>query len=386
MKTTKPAAALLFTVLFAFNSVFPAQAQSAKPQKTLSVEGEWELISVNTDNLQKDIGKRLSITRQGSGYEVRWLGDQSVVTYSGNDTGIVNTSLVDLGDERGSFIGGRNLPAVVKQQVAGKKVPINVSFTLSADGSFLKGETDMVWFYYWKETNRFERYEIAPGYIKKTFKRISGPPAATKATPPPAPTTAPAPAPAKKTETTVFAAVVARGEFYVLTKDGRKLTGAEANKVPLAAGAKVVAGKSGYVQLLLPDETVFTLGSNTEVEVDEFIYDPHLTPKKVMVNVTKGVFRWVTGKVKNPEAAKAEWKVRCHWIEGGIRGTDFEMVVEPKGRGRLALFSGQMEITEIKTGFTFILNGGQMITFTLDGKVSRPKKIKGGPMLEDEED
>ena len=98
--------------------------------------------------------------------------------------------------------------------------------------------------------------------------------------------------------------------------------------------------------------------------------------------MTKGVLRWVTGKT-SPKY-KPQMQATLPVMAVGIRGTDFEAVVGPKGRGRVALYDGQLEITEKKTGFTFILNAGQMVTFTPDGKVSRLKKIKGAPTLADD--
>jgi hypothetical protein len=179
------------------------------------------------------------------------------------------------------------------------------------------------------------------------------------------------------------AQVEAWGEYYFLTKDGRKLTGAEAGKVPLEEGGKVVTGKAGHVRLTLPDDTTWTVGPNSDLVIDTFVYDADKTPQQVMVDMTKGVFRWVTGKTA-PQY-KPQMQVTLPVVAVGIRGTDFEAAVAPNGRGRVALYAGQLEITETESGFTFLLNAGQMVTFGPDGKVSRPKKIKGAKVLEDDE-
>jgi len=212
--------------------------------------------------------------------------------------------------------------------------------------------------------------------------RVVEPAAAPKTAPVPAPTTAAAPAPAKKTASAALAQVEARGEYYFVTKDGRKVTGTEAGKVPLEEGGKVVTGKGGHVRLTLPDDTTWTVGPNSDLVIDTFVYDDDKSPKKVMVDMTKGVFRWVTGKTA--PKYKPQMQVTLPAVAVGIRGTDFEAAVAPNGRGRVALYSGQLEITEHESGFTFILNAGQMVTFGPDGKVSRPQKIKGKKALEDE--
>ena len=59
----------------------------------------------------------------------------------------------------------------------------------------------------------------------------------------------------------------------------------------------------------------------------------------------------------------------------GIRGTDFEANVQPDGSGSVVLYFGQLEITEKKSGFTFLLNAGEKVTFGVDGSITRPIKI-----------
>jgi hypothetical protein len=123
----------------------------------------------------------------------------------------------------------------------------------------------------------------------------------------------------------------------------------------------------------LPDDTTFTIGPNSDIVIDSFVYDPDNTPKKVIASMSKGVFRWVTGKTK-PLKDPPEMKVKLPVMAVGIRGTDFEATVNPDGSGFVILYFGQLEITEKKTGFTFILDAWHKVTFSADGSVSRPIK------------
>ncbi len=144
--------------------------QTAKAENMMSVEGEWEIISTNMDVLKKDIGTRQLITRKGNGYEIKSMASGSVESYSGTEIRIVRTALDDLGTPLSS-----DTPPSVLQQIKGQKVPINISYTLSADGNYLQRECDYVSILYWKRSGRYDHYEIEPGYIKTTLKRISGP-------------------------------------------------------------------------------------------------------------------------------------------------------------------------------------------------------------------
>ncbi|MBI5597219.1 MAG: FecR domain-containing protein [Elusimicrobia bacterium] len=80
----------------------------------------------------------------------------------------------------------------------------------------------------------------------------------------------------------------------------------------------VATDAKGRMQAMLLDETVFTVGPNSKVVLDEFVYDPFTDAGKVRAEVLKGVFRLVTGKTarRNPDI-----KVKTPSGTIGIRGT-----------------------------------------------------------------
>jgi len=338
-----------------------ADKQTAKAEEPLTVEGVWEIISVSSDEVRDQIGRKVSISHKGDSYEVKSINkNRPSKIYSGNERRIVNTELVYVIEPTTDDWKGDRAPPLVYQQLAGKQVRVSDSYTLSADGNFLTRvlDTKNVYWKTNKQTGKIDdvRYEVIPNDYKYTLKRVSGPIAA------------------KKPLTSAIAQVESRGEFYVLTKDGRKLTGKDTNQISLEEGTKVITGSSGHIRMKLPDDTTFTIGPNSNIVIDSFVYDPDNTPKKVIANMSKGVFRWVTGKAK-PLNDPAELKVKLPVMAVGIRGTDFEAAVNPDGSGSVVLHFGQLEITENKTGFRFIMNAGYKITFKADGTVSRP--IKG---------
>lgn len=62
-------------------------------------------------------------------------------------------------------------------------------------------------------------------------------------------------------------------------------------------GDKIETGTDGQLQILLLDQTVFTLGPSSAITVDEFVYDPNNAGDKA--GMVKGVLRAVAGKVTN---------------------------------------------------------------------------------------
>jgi len=84
-------------------------------------------------------------------------------------------------------------------------------------------------------------------------------------------------------------------------------------------GDKVRAGPDARLQALLLDETVFTIGANSEIVIDRFVYDPEKSAGKVTASIAKGVFRFVTGRVSQNKPEDMEVKVPAGTI--GVRGT-----------------------------------------------------------------
>jgi len=82
---------------------------------------------------------------------------------------------------------------------------------------------------------------------------------------------------------------------------------------------RIRTGKTGSLQIMLLDETVFTLGPDSDMVMDEFVYNPANNDGKVYANVAKGVFRFITGKIARKDPEKMNVKITAGNI--GIRGT-----------------------------------------------------------------
>lgn len=165
--------------------------------------------------------------------------------------------------------------------------------------------------------------------------------------------------------TFVGAVAEVRGEVYFVTPDGRKLTVDGTSKITVNLGTRILTGPTGHLNILLNDETVFTLGPQSEFVIDDFVFDPKTSVHKVGANFLKGTFRWVTGKVAQKDTSTVKIKVAYGTI--GPRGTDFEVSVAPDKSGYVKLFSGKLEITEAKSGGVFEIDAGQMFKFHADG-------------------
>jgi len=88
-------------------------------------------------------------------------------------------------------------------------------------------------------------------------------------------------------------------------------------------------------QILLLDETVITLGEETSIILDEFVYDPKTNLGKISTNIIDGSVKVLSGKIseKNPENLIV--KTAAGTI--GTRGTEFQTIVDEDGLSKVLL-------------------------------------------------
>ncbi|HLW74516.1 MAG TPA: hypothetical protein VKT74_05560 [Gammaproteobacteria bacterium] len=195
-------------------------------------------------------------------------------------------------------------------------------------------------------------------------------PAPQEETPAPMPGPSVVPNPVGAVRTGAAAAV--QGEVYRLTSSGRKVP--ITSGMPIFLNEHVVTGSTGRLQVLLLDETVFTIGPDSDMVLDDFVYDPATNLGKISAQITKGVFRFVTGKVRSsqPYEMKVTTPVDCLCF----RGTDVEVMMNPGGTGYIRLYKGRLDIVQLKTNTVFSVLAGQMATLNADGSIGKTTPIK----------
>lgn len=160
------------------------------------------------------------------------------------------------------------------------------------------------------------------------------------------------------------------GEVYAVTADGHKIPIDEHRLFTIDTLTTIVVGPTGRVQFLLPDETVFTLGPNSEMLMDKFVFNPKTSSSAFIASIAKGSFRFASGKAQH----KLDKLLKLAVGTIGPRGTEFEGDVSADGSGYVKLFSGELLITPKDGTPEFILKSGQMVRFTHD-KLEAPETI-----------
>ncbi len=81
---------------------------------------------------------------------------------------------------------------------------------------------------------------------------------------------------------------------------------------------RVVTSDKGRTQLLFLDGSALTIGPNSDVVLDEFIYDPKTKIGKLAFSATKGLFRLVGGKISKKTPVLFKTPTAVIGIRGGI--------------------------------------------------------------------
>ncbi len=116
-------------------------------------------------------------------------------------------------------------------------------------------------------------------------------------------------------------------------------------------GDKIETGDQGQLQILLLDQTVFTLGPMSSITVDEFVYDPSNDDGKVKASVMKGIFRVVSGKVAHKKPENMSVDLPSGTI--GFRGTNVAGIID--GQKSTVVLLGPVGVGRIYV--TNIVNG-----------------------------
>jgi hypothetical protein len=185
-------------------------------------------------------------------------------------------------------------------------------------------------------------------------------------------------APVPSTSIRIGTAAAVRGEVKVTDPDGTVRTIKSGD--PLVLNGHITSGPDSRLQILLADETVFTIGPNADMVLDKFVYDPDVNTEKFTARIVRGVFRLVTGRIARRQPDTMNVRLNVGVI--GIRGTDFEILTEPGQTGYIKLFSGEIEITLDKDGSKVTMHAGEMIPILLDGNLGAVEPLTGKPTLE----
>ena len=108
-------------------------------------------------------------------------------------------------------------------------------------------------------------------------------------------------------------------------------------------GDTIISEAQSNAQILFLDQTVLTLGEDTELTIDEFIYDPNSHDGSFVSNVKSGTVKFITGKISNKNPDNLEVKMPSGTL--GARGTEFVVLSESNDKSTVVLLGPGPENT-----------------------------------------
>ena len=108
-------------------------------------------------------------------------------------------------------------------------------------------------------------------------------------------------------------------------------------------GDTIVSKKNANAQILFIDQTVLTLGEDTEMTIDEFIYDPKNNEGSFVSSVKSGTVKFITGQISKNNPEDLEVKVPAGTL--GARGTEFIVLAGKNNQSTVVLLGPGPENT-----------------------------------------
>jgi hypothetical protein len=125
----------------------------------------------------------------------------------------------------------------------------------------------------------------------------------------------------------------------------------------------VETANNGKGQLLFLDETSLTVGPDSRLTLDKFVFDPNASRSTVSMTAVRGVFRFISGNLP-----KQAYEIKTPAGIVGVRGTIFDLIVFANGDVLLRLIEGGIVFTTLSGQQSSITRVGQVFTVGTNGQ------------------
>lgn len=115
---------------------------------------------------------------------------------------------------------------------------------------------------------------------------------------------------------------------------------------------RINTGSDSAARLIFSDQTILSIGADSNVVLDRFVFDADPDKSTVALSMTKGVLRFVSGKLP-----KDVYQIRTPTALIGIRGTIFEVIVAANGATTVNVTEGAVAVSA--GGTTASVSAGQ---------------------------
>ncbi len=133
---------------------------------------------------------------------------------------------------------------------------------------------------------------------------------------------------------------------------------------------RITTAETGQTQLLFLDESSMTVGPNSDLTIDQFVYDPKSGTGKLAMSATRGLLRYVGGRLSKQDEAVT---LRTGTATLAVRGGAFIAQIGPDGTTNATFIYGKgLTITGVTGGFQIVTRPGFQSITTPGGSPSPP--------------
>lgn len=111
---------------------------------------------------------------------------------------------------------------------------------------------------------------------------------------------------------------IIRGEKHLAVRKG----------VSVRMGDKLITGSDGSIGVIFSDNTRISLGAETEITINRYIYNPREGVFAFLTSMAQGTVSYISGMMSKLAPDTVEFKTPTATV--GIRGTHFLVKVDPK--------------------------------------------------------
>jgi hypothetical protein len=138
------------------------------------------------------------------------------------------------------------------------------------------------------------------------------------------------------------------------------------------ASQTMTTDANGVGQFEFNDKTKLAIGPGSTVVLDDFVYNPKGSGSKIVLDLTRGSFRFITGK-----ASHTAYEITTPTATIGVRGTAFDVYVGDTGEIAIAMINGAVQVCP-RNGACRLHNiVGRFLHMSIDGVFSLHSKWDG---------
>lgn len=171
-------------------------------------------------------------------------------------------------------------------------------------------------------------------------------------------------------------AAVEIGTAQAVKKDVTGTVEAQARAIkegdPVHQDEKIETATGSEGEFVFQDDTKLAVGPDSAITLDKFVYDPTGKGGEIVIEATKGAFRFISGK-----SAKTAYKINTPVTTIGVRGTIFDGFVNDDGEIALLLVEGEIDVCATPGNCRRLNRRGFFYHIRRNGVISDPLKWDG---------